>query len=554
VRPNPFRAPIAEGTECQGPESAVSGRSYAPNGDVLAMTDSVMGSWTYTYDAMNRLTSGTATGGADDGLTLSWAYDRYGNRGPRRQVFVAGVINRWSQTATGTGSASAVQPQLTFNGSGGVNTNRIDGWSYDNAGNLLNDKIHTYTYDAENRIATLSGEPEYIYDAEGRRVAKTNSSGAPTSIYILGLGGEQVTELNSSGAWVHSNVFAGGGRLLASYEGPAGTDTAGYHYHLTDWLGTKRMQTTASGNQEQTCMSYPFGDGLACTGGPDATEHHFTGKERDVESGLDYFEARYFTSDLARFMTPDWAAKPTAVPYAEYGNPQSLDLYQYMRNDPLGGVDPNGHCGADFCFSDLATTVTIKVATYVATHPQVAQALNKLGDSIGMKVSFGAVAKVNAGPVKIGAAVSLTSEGRNNGTGSSAIQGTAAASIGGVGGQANGNATFERNGSAVNPLNNLTGNAKLTASGPVGDNVNSSAAIGTDGRVAVGVGGTVGLPAAIPGVQLGVQGGVQVTAGAQEATDVASSVGGAIVQDTTQFAQSLQASTTCGSGGCQPPH
>ena len=54
--------------------------SYAPNGDVLAMTDSVMGTWTYTYDDFNRLTSGTATAGVDDGLALGWTYDRYGNR------------------------------------------------------------------------------------------------------------------------------------------------------------------------------------------------------------------------------------------------------------------------------------------------------------------------------------------------------------------------------------------------------------------------------------------------------------------------------------------
>jgi RHS repeat-associated protein len=281
--------------------------SYAPNGDVLQMTDSVMGTWSYTYDDFNRLTSGTATGGKDVGLLLTWEYDRYGNR--------------WSQTASTapgynppSGEVSAVQPELTFNGSSGVNTNRIDGWSYDAAGNLLYDQINHYTYDAEGRIAKLNGEPAYIYDAEDRRVAKTNSSGVATNIYVLGLGGEQVSELNSSGAWVHSNVFAAGGRLLASYEGPAGTDTAGYHFHLTDWLGTKRMQTFASGNQEEVCYSYPFGDGLSCTGGPDATEHHFTGKERDTESGLDYFMARYLTSDLGRFMTPDWADAPIAVP------------------------------------------------------------------------------------------------------------------------------------------------------------------------------------------------------------------------------------------------
>jgi len=90
-------------------------------------------------------------------------------------------------------------------------------------------------------------------------------------------------------------------------------------------------------------MSYPFGDGLSCTGGPDATEHHFTGKERDTETGLDYFFARYFTSDLARFMTPDWADAPATVPYAHYGDPQTLNLYAYVGNNPNTGIDLDGH-------------------------------------------------------------------------------------------------------------------------------------------------------------------------------------------------------------------
>ena len=54
----------------------------------------------------------------------------------------------------------------------------------------------------------------------------------------------------------------------------------------------------------------------------------FTGKERDSESGLDEFGARYYASPLGRFMTPDWATKPTDVPYANFGNPQSLNLYR----------------------------------------------------------------------------------------------------------------------------------------------------------------------------------------------------------------------------------
>ena len=69
----------------------------------------------------------------------------------------------------------------------------------------------------------------------------------------------------------------------------------------------------------------------------------FTGKERDTESSLDYFGARYYGSSMGRFMSPDWAADPTAVPYVSYANPQSLNLYNYTRNNPLSGADPDGH-------------------------------------------------------------------------------------------------------------------------------------------------------------------------------------------------------------------
>jgi RHS repeat-associated protein len=76
----------------------------------------------------------------------------------------------------------------------------------------------------------------------------------------------------------------------------------------------------------------------------DAQNYKFTGKERDAESGLDNFGARYLASNLGRFMTPDWAARPTTVPYAVFGDPQSLNLYGYVRNDPVTNADLDGHC------------------------------------------------------------------------------------------------------------------------------------------------------------------------------------------------------------------
>lgn len=69
----------------------------------------------------------------------------------------------------------------------------------------------------------------------------------------------------------------------------------------------------------------------------------FTGKERDTESGNDYFGARYYASTMGRFLSPDWSAKVMPVPYAKLDNPQSLNLYAYVGNNPLSRIDRDGH-------------------------------------------------------------------------------------------------------------------------------------------------------------------------------------------------------------------
>ena len=70
---------------------------------------------------------------------------------------------------------------------------------------------------------------------------------------------------------------------------------------------------------------------------------HYTGKERDTESGNDYFDARYYNSNTGRFLSPDWSAKVEPVPYAKLDNPQSLNLYSYVLNNPTGLTDDDGH-------------------------------------------------------------------------------------------------------------------------------------------------------------------------------------------------------------------
>ena len=181
---------------------------------------------------------------------------------------------------------------------------------------------------------------KYIYDAEGRRVAKENSgTGAVTASYILSLGGDQLDEINGSGAWQHSNIFAMG-KLYATYGAEQSQQTT--RFHLTDWLGTRRVDLPPSGNATLSCFSYPFGDaytsGLSCTGSDtDITEQHFTGKQRDNETGNDDFGARYYSSNMGRFLTADDSSDQNPF------SPQSWNLYAYGKNGPLIGVDEDGH-------------------------------------------------------------------------------------------------------------------------------------------------------------------------------------------------------------------
>ncbi len=126
------------------------------------------------------------------------------------------------------------------------------------------------------------------------------------------------------------------------------------HYYFSDHLGSASMITDAAGTMsacptnpslitgEDESDYYPYGGEMQlCNRVPQ--NYKFTGKERDSETGLDNFGARYHSSNLGRWMTPDWAARPTAVPYAMFGDPQTLNLYGFVANNPINRVDADGH-------------------------------------------------------------------------------------------------------------------------------------------------------------------------------------------------------------------
>ena len=291
------------------------------------------GGWTLNYDNVNRVSSAVATSGVWNNLTLSWTYDSFGNRK--------------TQTPSGTNIMAPVPQAQTLNY---PSQNRISNYGsggYDGAGNVKNDLISSYLYDPEGRLCAVeyptTGQGTaymlYLYDGEGRRVAKVSNptfSCTPATgytlleTYLLGPSGEHITELGQAGTFLRSNVYANG-QLLATY-----TNNKTY-FALNDWLGSKRVVTNYDGTVAQMCMNLPFGDELICSAN-DLSEHHFTGQIHDQESGNDYFNARYYSNSTGRFLSPD----PSGLAFADPTNPQSWNMYSYALNNPLTNTDPTG--------------------------------------------------------------------------------------------------------------------------------------------------------------------------------------------------------------------
>ncbi len=164
-----------------------------------------------------------------------------------------------------------------------------------------------------------------------KRVSKSNGK-----LYWYGMGSSALDESDASGNITNEYVFFAGKRI-------ARRDSSGnVSYYFSDHLGSSRVVTNASGAIQDDSDFYPFGGERPIVSSSGNT-YKFTGKERDSESGLDNFGARYYSSALGRFVTPDWSEAPSPVPYAHLNNPQTLNLYAYVDNNPINGIDADGH-------------------------------------------------------------------------------------------------------------------------------------------------------------------------------------------------------------------
>ncbi len=280
------------------------------NGQIQSITDSrgTAFSTSYSYDSLGRLQQAQTNDlTAANTWRLVWDYDRYGNR--------------LSQTLTG-GTMAVGQPQLTFD----ATTNHITttGFVYDANGNLTHDTAGAYTFDADNHMTqSVIGSTTATYSYDGHRWRVQKTAGGTTTTYIYA--GSKVIAEYVGGSLSREYIYSGS-KLLATVAGTSVT------YHHPDHL-SNRVETNSSGSTTRTFGQLPFGETWYETGTADKWK--FTTYERDSESGLDYAMHRYYNSGFGRFHTPDLLPGNPL-------NPQSLNRYSYVANDPINMVDPLG--------------------------------------------------------------------------------------------------------------------------------------------------------------------------------------------------------------------
>jgi RHS repeat-associated protein len=318
------------------------GYSYDAVGNVASIVDVANSSQRqcYSYDALHRLTRGFTTGATtcnnnpntvgsgpfDETTTYQ---DVLGGRGG----------NLTSKTGVGNytyGVAQAADcPEGALVKASAVvaaGSNYLF-YCYDQNGSLRRRKVGssttaTYSYDAENRLTSVSGAAAatFVYDGDGNRVKAT--FGATTTVYpstVLRAGVGAIYE--TSGSTVLKYYYAGGVRIAMRTGGQI-------YYLLSDHLGSTNVTANSSGAQISKLLYKPWGE-TRFTSGTTPTTWRFTGQREDATIGLYFYNARYLDPQLGRFTQPD-----TIVP--EPGNPQALNRYAYVLNNPVRYTDPTG--------------------------------------------------------------------------------------------------------------------------------------------------------------------------------------------------------------------
>ena len=270
----------------------------------------------YTYDSLNRLQSATETIGGGQTWKQTFSFDRYGNR----------RFDAANTTTLGSCTTAVCNP--------GINTsdNRFtsgQGYSYDANGNVMQDATsQRFTYDAENHqkeffnASNPGSTPDwtYAYDGDGRRVKKVSAT--ETTVFVYDATGKLVAEYATALATVQQVSYLTqdhlGSQRIVTNENGAVTDRKDYAAYGDETISAQRTSGVGYTTAQEPRKNY-------------------TGYEKDMESGLEFAQARFYNSTHGRYTSVD-----PMIASASIKNPQTFNRYSYVLNSPYKFVDPLG--------------------------------------------------------------------------------------------------------------------------------------------------------------------------------------------------------------------
>jgi len=254
---------------------------------------------TYAHDDLSRISS--ANCGAI--WSQTYLYDAFGNITKSGTTSFQPTYSYASNRMTQIGSSTP---------------------TYDANGNVTNDFMHAYTWDANGRPITVDGVA-LTYDGLGRMVEQSRNGTYSQIVYSPK--GVKFAVMNGASLLRGFVPLAGGAHAIYNSGGLA-------YYRHADWIGSSRFASTPARVMYSDVAFSPFGESYAQSGTVDLS---FTGMNQDTVSNLYDFQAREYGIQ-GRWPSPD----PAGATSMNLKDPQTLDRYTYVANRPLSSIDPTG--------------------------------------------------------------------------------------------------------------------------------------------------------------------------------------------------------------------
>ena len=282
----------------------------------------------FAYDAANRRTALTLP----NGVTVAYGYDQdsrvtgitytAGSTALGNLTYGYDAASRHTQMGGSFAQTNLPQPVTAASYDAG---NELLQWgstnlAYDSNGNLVNDGLNQYTWNARNQLVSMSGSTTaaFQYDAYGRRSSKTVGSVSTGFLYdVINVAQEL------SGTTPTANVLSGGVDEIFMR-----ADSTGAYSFLADGLGSTLALADATGALQTQYTYEPFGN--TTIAGSSSNSLQYTGRENDG-TGLYYYRVRYYNPAIGRFISED--------PIGFLGG---INEYVYVDDDPMDFIDPFG--------------------------------------------------------------------------------------------------------------------------------------------------------------------------------------------------------------------